>query len=161
MPPRQSKPDSSALTLLFKKHKTTVLLMLQSHESLELTKEKLLEALKMRGLNDINGDPIPDDSFDIEFGEPVDRADFEKGWKRLQADTPGQDQEDASKKNKGKGKNESVSLLEAGIENGHPIAFRFRKPNEDQNASLDMEIDDEDPGWDVIMPSYEDEDEEQ
>lgn len=134
--------------------------MLQSHESLDLAKEKLLEALKLRGLSDINGDPIPYDSFDIEFGEPVDRADFEKGWKLLRADAPGLDDEGVSKKDKGKGKNESMSLLEAGIENGHTIAFRFRKSNEDQNADLEMDID-EDPGWDVIIPSYEDEEEEE
>ncbi|KAJ5468353.1 hypothetical protein N7475_006105 [Penicillium sp. IBT 31633x] len=157
MPPKQSKPDSRALTLLFKKHKTTVLLMLPTHETLELAKEKLLEALKRRGLSEINGDLIPDDSFDIEFGEPVDRADLEKGWKRLQADAPGLDTEDATKKNKGKSNNGSVSLLEAGLENGHSIAIRFRKPSEGQNAGLDMDIDGEDLGWDVIMPSYEDE----
>jgi hypothetical protein len=145
-PPNQNQSDSRALTLLFKKHKTTVLLMMQPHVSLAIAKEKLLEALRARGLNDINGDPLPDDSFDIEFGEPVDRADYEKGWKPLQADTQDLDIDGGLKKNKGKSTNESPTLLEAGFENGHPIAFRFRKPSEGQN-----------PGWDVIMPSYEDE----
>ncbi|KAJ5130990.1 uncharacterized protein N7515_007029 [Penicillium bovifimosum] len=146
MPPKQQQSDSRALTLLFKKHKTTVFLMLQPHVSLETTKEKLLEALRARGLNDINGDPLPDDSFDIEFGELVDKSDYEKGWKLIQTDTPDLVIEGAPKKNKGKSTNESITLLEAGLENGHSIAFRFRKPGEG-----------EDPGWDVIMPSYEDE----
>ncbi|KAJ5551542.1 hypothetical protein N7535_000514 [Penicillium sp. DV-2018c] len=145
MPPKKLQNDSRALTLLFKKHKTTVFLMLQPHVSLETTKEKLLEGLRARGLNDINGDPLPDDSFDIEFGEPVDKSDYEKGWRLLQAETQGLEDEGSLKKNKGKSANESITLLEAGIENGHSIAFRFRKPNE------------EDPGWDVIMPSFEDE----
>ncbi|KAJ5384894.1 hypothetical protein N7517_002805 [Penicillium concentricum] len=142
MPPKQSKTDSRAVTILFKKHKTTVLLMLQPHESLDSTKERLLDALKSRDIKDINGDLLPDDSCNIEFGEPVDRVDLEKGWKRLQADV--------------KLQNESVTIMEAGLQNGHSIAFRFHKSSEGQNGGLDMDLDGEDPGWDVVMPTYED-----
>ncbi|OQE46696.1 hypothetical protein PENCOP_c001G06072 [Penicillium coprophilum] len=142
MPPKQSKTDSRAVTILFKKHKTTVLLMLQPHESLDFTKEKLLGALKSRDIKDLNGDLLPDDSCDIEFGEPVDRADLEKGWKRLQADV--------------KVQNESVTIMEAGLQNGQSIAFRFHKSSEDQDGGFDMDLDSEDPGWDVVMPTYED-----
>ncbi|KAJ5163252.1 uncharacterized protein N7500_005082 [Penicillium coprophilum] len=141
-PPKQSKTDSRAVTILFKKHKTTVLLMLQPHESLDFTKEKLLGALKSRDIKDLNGDHLPDDSCDIEFGEPVDRADLEKGWKRLQADV--------------KVQNESVTIMEAGLQDGQSIAFRFHKSSEDQDGGLDMDLDSEDPGWDVVMPTYED-----
>ncbi|KAJ5185027.1 hypothetical protein N7491_007104 [Penicillium cf. griseofulvum] len=129
MPPKQSKTDSRALTILFKKHKTTILLMLQPHESLDFSKERVLDALKSRGITDINGDLLPEDPCDIEFGEPVDRADLEKGWKRLQADV--------------KSQNESVTIMESGLQNGHSIAFRFHKSSED-------------PEWDVVMPTYED-----
>ncbi|KAJ6079415.1 hypothetical protein N7467_009168 [Penicillium canescens] len=156
MPPK-SKLDSSAATLFFKKHKTTVLLMLQTHESLDTAKEKLLEALNSRGVTDINGDPVPDDSFDIEFGVPMDRADLEKGWRRLDADAPELDEEGTTKKNKGKSKKEAVTLMAAGLENGHTVAFRFRKPNEGQD---EMDLDYEDPGWDVLIPTFDDEDEE-
>ncbi|KAJ5834700.1 hypothetical protein N7447_000726 [Penicillium robsamsonii] len=142
MPPKQSKTDSRAVTILLKKHKTTVLLMLQPHESLDFTKERLLDALKSRDIKNINGDVLPGDSCDIEFGEPVDRADPEKGWKRLQADV--------------KLQNESVTIMEAGLQNGHSIAFRFHKSSGDQNDGLDMDLDGEDPGWDVVMPTYED-----
>ncbi|CAI7581975.1 unnamed protein product [Penicillium glandicola] len=157
-PPKQSKTNSRAVTLLFKKHKTTVLLMLQPHESLEFIKEKLLHALKSRDVKAINGDLLPDDSSGIELGEPVDRADLEKGWKRLQADAPGIDDEGALKKNKGKPQNESVTLMEAGLQDGQSIAFRFHKSSEGQNGGLDMELDSDDPGWDVVMPIYLDED---
>ncbi|KGO40331.1 hypothetical protein PEX1_062490 [Penicillium expansum] len=142
MPPKQSKTDSRAVTILFKKHKTTVLLMLQPHESLKNTKSRLLDALKSREVTAINGDIVPDDSVEIEFGEPVDRADLEKGWKRLQVDAS---------------QNESVTIMEAGLQNGHSIAFRFKKSTESQNGGLDMDLDGEDPGWDVIIPSYEEE----
>ncbi|KAJ5500109.1 hypothetical protein N7453_009160 [Penicillium expansum] len=142
MPPKQSKTDSRAVTILFKKHKTTVLLMLQPHESLNNTKSRLLDALKSREVTSINGDIVPDDSVEIEFGEPVDRADLEKGWKRLQVDAS---------------QNESVTIMEAGLQNGHSIAFRFKKSTESQNGGLDMDLDGEDPGWDVIIPSYEEE----
>ncbi|KAJ5236356.1 hypothetical protein N7489_006447 [Penicillium chrysogenum] len=160
MPPRQSKTDSRSLTILFKKHKTTVLLMLQPHESLDFAKERLLDALQSREITNINGDVLPDDSCDIEFGEPVDRADAQKGWKRLQADAPEIDTEDVPKRNKGKSPKNSASIMEAGLQNGHSIAFRFHKSSEGQNGGLDMDLDGEDPGWDVVMPVYEDEPEE-
>ncbi|KAI3139054.1 uncharacterized protein N7518_006752 [Penicillium psychrosexuale] len=159
MPPKQSKTDSRAVTVLFKKHKTTILLMLQPHESLYFIKKRLLDALKSRNITNINGDIVPDSTSDVEFGEPVDRADLEKGWKRLQADVPGMDNEGAPKRNMNK--NDSPTVMEAGLENGYSIAFRFHKSTEDQNGGLDMDLDGEDPGWDVIMPTYEDEPEEQ
>ncbi|KAJ5615836.1 hypothetical protein N7537_000950 [Penicillium hordei] len=143
MPPKQSKTDSRAVTLLFKKHKTTVLLMLQPHEPLGFTKERLLGALKSREVTEINGDIVPDDSDDVEFGEPIDRADLEKGWKRL------------------KSQNESVTLMEAGLQNGHSVAFRFHKSTEGKNGGVDMDLDGEDPGWDVVMPTYNDEPQEE
>ncbi|KAJ5327098.1 hypothetical protein MYU51_008370 [Penicillium brevicompactum] len=155
MAPKQAKPDSRAATLFFKKHKTTVLLMLQTHETLESAKDNLLQALKSRSLNDINGDPVPDDSFDIELGVPVDRADLEKGWRSLEADDLVLDEESAPKKNKGKSKKQAPTLLEAGITDGNSIAFRFHKYNEAQNGDR-MDLDAEDPGWDVIVPSYAD-----
>lgn len=116
--------------------------MLQPHESLNNTKSRLLDALKSREVTAINGDIVPDDSVEIEFGEPVDRADLEKGWKRLQVDAS---------------QDESVTIMEAGLQNGHSIAFRFNKSTESQNGGLDMNLDGEDPGWDVIIPSYEEE----
>jgi hypothetical protein len=141
-----------------KKHKTTVLLIISLHETLDFAQEKLLQALKSRALHDINGDLIPDDSFDIEFGVPMDRTNLEKGWMRIETDPTGLDDESAPKKNKGKSKNGSPTLMELGIQNGHVIAFRFRKPDGENVHDGDLDV--EDPGWDVEIPSIEDMDEE-
>lgn len=153
-PPKQAKPDPRSCTLLFKKHKTTVLLSLQSHESVTSAKEKLLQALKSRHLSDINGDAVPDDPAQIELGVPVDRSDLEKGWMGLITEIPGE--EDGSKKNGGK-KNASDTLQAAGLQNGHSVAFRFRKTSAGDELETDMELND--PGWDVIIPSFDDEEE--
>ena len=134
--------------------------MLQPHESLHYTKKKLLDALESREITNINGDIVPESTSDVQFGEPVDRADLEKGWKRLQADIP-VDNEGAGKKNINKSQTDTRTVMEAGLQDGYSIAFRFYKSTEDQNGGLDMDLDGEDPGWDVVMPTYEDEPEEQ
>ncbi|KAF3386523.1 hypothetical protein F1880_000556 [Penicillium rolfsii] len=151
MPPKQAKADPRATTLLFKKHKTTVLLSLQSHEPLTAAKEKLLEALQSRNVTDVNGDPVPSDPTLIELGVPVDRSDLEKGWKLLQTDE--------AKATAGK-KASSGTILAAGLASGHLVAFRFRKPGDvPASDEVDGDIELNDPGWDVVMPSFDDEEE--
>ncbi|KAJ5174902.1 uncharacterized protein N7482_000779 [Penicillium canariense] len=153
MPPKQAKPDSRASTLLFKKHKTTVLLSLQPHEPLTAVKEKLLEALKSRNMLEINGDPLPSDSTLIEFGVPVDRSDREKGWRLLQGDGEVTTNTAAKKASSG-------TLLAAGLDNGHSVAFRFRKPGDaPEGDEPDPDIERDDPGWDVMIPSFDDDEE--
>jgi hypothetical protein len=153
-PPKQAKPDSRATTLLFKKHKSTILLSLQPHEPLTAVKEKLLEALKSRNMIEINGEPIPSDSALIDFGVPVDRSDLEKGWKLLQTDGG-----DTSKSTAGK-RASSGTVLAAGLDNGHLVAFSFRKPGDvPANDEDDADIDSNDPGWDVVIPTFDDEEE--
>lgn len=157
-PPKQAKVDSRACTLLFKKHKTTVLLSLQPHESLTSAKEKLLQAIKSRKLLEINGDAIPNDPAEIELGVPVDRGDVEKGWMRLATEVSGGDDGATTKKSTGKSKNASDTLQVAGLQNGYSVAFRFRKPDEAAVADeFDTNLDIQDPGWDVIIPSFDDE----
>lgn len=154
----QSKPDPLSWTLLFKKHKTTVLLMLLSQETLANTKNALLEALKARGLTEINGDPLPEESSDIEFGVAVDKNDLEKGWTQLEADAPELgDAEEAPRRNAGKKSNGSISLQAANLRNGQSLAFRFKKHGGGDNIDIDQEL--EDPGWDVVVPKFDDEEE--
>lgn len=156
-PPNQAKSDSRSCTLLFKKHKTTVLLSLQPHEPLTSGKEKLLGALASRGLRDINGDAIPNDPAEIELGVPVDKSDLEKGWMRLATDIPSQKDEGAAKKTTAKPKS-TATVQAAGLQNGSSVAFRFRKPTEEAvGDELDTDLDLNDPGWDVIIPSFDDE----
>jgi hypothetical protein len=156
-PPKQGKSDSRSCTLLFKKHKTTVLLSLQPHESLTSAKEKLLGALASRGLQDINGDAIPTDPAEVELGVPVDKSDLEKGWMRLSSDIPGQDEDAAAKKTTAKSK-AAETLQAVGLQNGSPVAFRFRKPTEAAvGDEFDADLELTDPGWDVVIPSFDDE----
>lgn len=144
------------MTLLFKKNKTTILLSLQPHEQLLTVKEKLLRALKERDVREINGDPVPNDSTEIDFGMPIDRSDLDKGWTRLKTSTSSE----------GSGNKSSRALagtiLDAGLGEGNWVAFRFRKPEiaeetgEDEIArSLDLD----DPSWDVVVPRFDDEEE--
>ncbi|PYH90040.1 hypothetical protein BO71DRAFT_362232 [Aspergillus ellipticus CBS 707.79] len=152
-----SHPDPSNWTLFFKKHKTTVLLMLPGSETIANTKEALFKALQSRDLKYINGDPVPENASEIEFGVPLDRNDLEKGWTRLE--TPEFDDEDAPKRGAGKKRAGALTLELAEIRNGQPIAFRFRKSKEEDTAeTVDLELDDS--GWDVIIPSLDDEEEE-
>lgn len=156
--PPQSQPDPLSLTLLFKKHKTTVLLMLPSTSTIATTKELLLRSLQSRGLQEINGDVIPDDASNIEFGVPVDKNDLEKGWTSLEPDVP---QELLTKSAGRKSAVGQGTLQAAELKNGQSIAFRFRKRGAEDHAQDDTVDDLEDPGWDVILPKYEEEEEEE
>lgn len=109
-------------------------------------KEKLLQALKAREVREINGDPIPEDPALIELAIPVDRSELEKGWTCLVKADPTIKEGVAT----GTG-NTGNTVLSAGLENGHMVAFRFRKADE---------VEKEDGDWDVIIPSFDDEEEE-
>lgn len=152
------KTDPSSLTLLFKKHRTTVLLMLPPHESITTAKETLLKALQDRGIKEINGDLVPEDHTDIELGIPVDKNDLEKGWTRLENEIPELENGGTSKRGAGK----KINLKAADLRSGQSIAFRFRKPREqtDKEGDLDIDLDLDDSGWDVVLPSLDDEEEE-
>ncbi|BCR85294.1 uncharacterized protein ACHE_20752S [Aspergillus chevalieri] len=160
-----SNPDPLSWTLLFKKHKTTVLLMLLPQESITNTKTALLNALKARGLTEINGDPLPEDASDIEFGVAVDKNDLEKGWTRLEVGGPDFAEEEESKKNAGKKASGSISLQGVDLRNGQSIAFRFKKLVDGEKAvkkdgeDIDIDLELEDPGWDVVVPKFDDEEE--
>ena len=135
-------------TLRFKQHKTTVLLFAQQSQSFDSIKCDLLDAIKARGIEDINGNALPSDPKDIEFGVPRDKYDISKGWVPLDIPEVG----DVDTKGKGVKKDSVLngSPLGAGLKDGAMLAFRFTKgPVEDG-----MDVDDE---WDVIIPSYDDE----
>ncbi|GKZ34121.1 hypothetical protein AbraIFM66950_004260 [Aspergillus brasiliensis] len=159
-----SQPDPLSWTLLFKKHQTTVLLMLPPSETIATAKETLLKALKSREIQEINGDAVPEDPSQIEFGVAVDKNDLEKGWTRLEAEVPAFDDDNAPKRGAAKKSAGALTLQAAELRNGQPIAFRFRKHKVASEEGLteemiDLELDD--PGWDVIVPSFDDEEEEE
>ena len=171
---QQSKPDPRSWTLLFKKHKVTVVLMLLPHDTIATAKEALLKALHARGLKEINGDSVPESPAEIEFGIAVDKNDLDKGWTRLEKDTPTLGKKESSSTKRGAASSKknnsgsSVSLQAADLRNGQPVAFRFRSSlelkeesrqdgNQPDLDNIDLEF--EDPGWDVIVPSLDDEEE--
>ncbi|KAL2013061.1 hypothetical protein VTN00DRAFT_586 [Thermoascus crustaceus] len=132
--------------------------MLPANESIASTKEILLKALKSRGLKEINGDPVPDDPSEIEFGVPVDKNELDKGWTRLDVEMPELAGGGVTKKGVvGKKNGGNVTLQAADIKDGQPVAFRFRKPRDDSKDKDELELELEDPGWDVIVPSLDDE----
>ena len=159
----QSKPDPLSWTLLFKKHKITVLLMLPPQETIINTKAALLQTLQARGVTEINGDQLPEDASNIEFGVAVDRNDLEKGWTRLEAETHEFADTEIPRKNAGKKSSDSTGLQGADLRNGQSVAFRFRKNGEEavkkDGEELDIDLDAEDPGWDVVVPKFDDEEE--
>lgn len=129
--------------------------MLPAQESIQSTKEKLHGALKARGLLQINGDLIPEDPSELEFGIPIDRNELEKGWIRL--DAPAEENGDSASKKPGAGRPKKSSLTDSlqavNIRDGQAIAFRFRKTAHGEDEDADFE----DPGWDVLVPSLDDE----
>ncbi|KAE8146435.1 hypothetical protein BDV25DRAFT_50761 [Aspergillus avenaceus] len=151
------QPDPSSWTLSFKKHKTTVLLMLPPSEPITTAQARLLEALRSRGLTDINGDPVPEDSSDIELGVAIDKSDLAKGWIKLELQAP-QFEDEAPRRGAGKKAAAPLSLQAAELKNGQAVAFRFRKESPEAQSTdelIDAEL--EDPGWDVVLPTLEEE----
>lgn len=136
------KIDSSLWTLRFKQHKTTILLYAYPGQSFTSIKKDLLDAISSTGLKAIDGHDLPSDPEDVILGVPIDKNDIDRGWKELLI--PEADNEIDAHKSK-KVKKDSIfnsSPLGAGLKDGAMIAFRFKA--------------DEEEGFDVIMPTYED-----
>ncbi|KAF3483862.1 uncharacterized protein GIQ15_03186 [Arthroderma uncinatum] len=145
-------------TLRFKNHNVTVLLLISPVEPFDSIKTSLLEALNSRGIKEINGKVVPDDAADIEFGVPLDRNNLEKGWQPLAIRSEG------AGKAAGKGKSTvfNSSPQGADLRDSQAVAFRFRKPSErDASKDGDLDMDLDEPGWDVLVPTYDDEDDEE
>lgn len=136
--------------------------MLPAQESIHTTKEKLHSALKSRGITEINGDPVPEDPVDIEFGVPINRNELEKGWVRLDLQVEeNSDSEAVTTKKASAGRPKKNTLSESlqglSIRDGQAVAFRFRKASsKNENDEMDENV--EDSAWDVVIPSLDDED---
>lgn len=123
------------------------MLLCSQTQSFASIRNELLTALRTRGINEIHGEPVPEDSEDIVLGVPLDKKNLEKGWVNLEI--PEFDEGDA--KRKGGVKKGSVfnqSPLGAGLGDGDMLAFRFRKEAKDE-----MELDED---WDVTLPRLDD-----
>ncbi|WEW58924.1 hypothetical protein PRK78_004392 [Emydomyces testavorans] len=153
-----SKPSPLSWTLRFKNHNITVLLLVSPAEPFKKIKETLLKALKIRGIKEINGISIPQDSSEIEFGLPVDRNNLEKGWVLLELPT---ELKGVKRDAAGTKKNAiSDSPQGADLRDSQAVAFRFRAAKSTEATEDEAGMDIDDPGWDVLIPTYDDEDEE-
>lgn len=146
-------------TLLFKKHNVTILLLVSSVQTIASVKETLLHALKARKITEINGEPVPDSTSKIELGVPIDRSDLSEGWKKLEV--PAQGTKDGDKKRVVGGKKSVLNLTVQGadIKDSQALAFRFRDAAEDDKEKDELEVQLDDPGWDVIVPEYDSDEE--
>ncbi|KAK2757030.1 hypothetical protein FQN54_004999 [Arachnomyces sp. PD_36] len=143
-------------TLLFKKNKVTILLLLSPSQTIASVKETLLKALKSREITEIAGEPVPESAAGIELGVPIDRNDLERGWQKLEV--PAQGVKDGDKKRVAGGKDSilNTTLNGAHIKDAQSLAFRFREvTGDDKEDELEQQSDD--PGWDVLIPTYDDE----
>ncbi|KAL8730971.1 MAG: hypothetical protein Q9181_004484 [Wetmoreana brouardii] len=146
-------PNPQYLTLRFKKHKITILLFVSARDTIDSIKQKLLDTLKATAVSQINGDLLPSKPDDIIFGVLIDKNDPSQGWVGLEIPEV---EDDAGKKGTTKNSVLNKTPLGAGLKDGSVLAFKFRGEGSSGDG---MNI--EDGGWDVIMPSFDDEDEAQ
>ncbi|OAL20403.1 hypothetical protein AYO22_08897 [Fonsecaea multimorphosa] len=160
-------PTPDMITLLFKCHKsTTALSVLPTRPFIEI-KALLLAALESRNLKTLpdSSAPLPEDPEELEFGVLADKKDPSKGW--IPLDMKEQEITGAKGNKKKVGGKSSIlnsNPLAAGLGDGAWIAYRLKVKHKEpqvededhESGTPDVEID-EDPGFDVILPSFEDE----
>ena len=112
-------------------------------------KENLLEAIKSTRISAVNGNPIPSKAEDVILGVPIEKNDPSQGWINLEIPEL---EDDGSKKGGKKPNVLNATPIGAGLKDGMTLAFKFRK---DVSEVDDMDIDDNE--WDVVMPTFEDE----
>ncbi|KAL8811679.1 MAG: hypothetical protein Q9223_001480 [Gallowayella weberi] len=143
------KPSPQQLTLRFKCHKTTILLLVSPHESLSSVKEKLLKAIKATQVVEINGQPLPSDPDHVIFGVPADPNEPNGPWIELEIPEP---EDNTRKKGSKKPGVLNATPTGAGLKDGSVLAFRFQDEATDAD---DLGMDKQ--KWDVIMPTFDDE----
>ncbi|KAJ9645618.1 uncharacterized protein PV06_07708 [Exophiala oligosperma] len=166
--PLAELPTPEMITLLFKCHKSTTVLSILPDTPFSEIKTLLLSALRSRNVTTLpNTDtPLPQDPEQLELGVLADKKDASKGWVPLMI----KEQEFKGAKGSKKKIGGEASVLNespsgAGLNDGTWIAYRFnakQKMSEDvdmveADGNSDMDFA-EDPDWDVIIPSFDDED---
>lgn len=175
-------PQPSHITLLFRHHKSAVFLSVSPNQPFSTVKQLLLSAMQARGISSLSSPtaptnkptPLPTEPDDIELGILIDKKDAAKGWTLL---TPGSSSASglSSKALKKKAAAAAPSSAKpdgdidtpagAGLTDGSWLAYRVKQglekeePSVDENGDVDVEMN-EDQGWDVVLPSFEEEEEE-
>jgi hypothetical protein len=158
-------PSPLHITLLFKCARHTVLLSVLPSTSFSEIGSLLLLALQARNITSIADTPVPspDQGDQVEFGIPKDKKDLKKGFVSL--DLAGKVLADGKGGKRKSGGNKSAPTENpagAGLVDGSILAFRFK--SQADVVMQEEEDDDEvngpdDPGWNVELPRYEDEEE--
>jgi len=162
-------PTPDTITLLFKCHKSTTALSVLPTKPFTEIKPLLLAALQSRNVTTLPNTemPLPEDPEELELGVLADKKDASKGWvpmyiKEQELSGP----KGTKKKVGGKDSVLNQSPLGAGLSDGAWVAYRIKvqqkqpvvEHDDSETGSPDVEMDmDEDPGFDVIIPSFEDE----
>lgn len=162
-------PSADTITLLLKCHKSTTLLSVLPTKPFAEIKVLLLAALQSRGLTTLPNSisPLPENADDLEFGVLADKKDASKGWVLLEIKEQEVTGSKGGKKRVG-GKNSILNdnPVGAGLSDGSWIAYRLRVPSKEGQAE-EQELEEGTPeidiiaevGWDVVIPSFDDEEE--
>ncbi|KIV97372.1 hypothetical protein PV10_01130 [Exophiala mesophila] len=161
-------PTSDSITLLFKHDKSTTLLSVLPATPLVEIKALLVAALRSRNITTFPNSPtsLPEDAEDLEFGILVDKKDPSQGWVSLETSGDDNSSKGNKKKTGGKGTTKTQDPIGVGLTDGCWLAYRLKStsPSKSQDhgdtepASTEVEIE-EDPGWNVVLPSFDDENE--
>jgi hypothetical protein len=152
-------PASKIWTLRLKSGKHTVILFADPSQSLRSLKQNLLDALRETApSNKLDDVPIPTSIDEVELAKPVDQLDVRKGWNAIggpkssdtSEDELAEDDSEVKSKTKAKRKTRDVNLKSLGIKENHVLAFRFTGAEDDETFG------DDDLGWKVDIPFYED-----
>ncbi|KIW70093.1 hypothetical protein PV04_02399 [Phialophora macrospora] len=160
-------PTPDMITLLFKCYKSTVALSVLPTTPFTEIKPLLLGALQSRNIDTLpNSDtPLPEDPEDLEFGVLADKKDASKGWVPIAI----REQEVTGPRGTKKKVGGKESVLNhtprgAGLSDGAWIAYRVKPERKEPKVEADDQLEgtpnfdiEEDAGFDVVIPSFEDE----
>lgn len=153
--PPVTQPTPSHLTLLLKHARSTTVLSAVPDTPLSTLKQQLLQVLSARNISHLPGTltPLPSSPSDLELGVLIDKHEPQKGW--VSTESMSALASSKNSKKKVKGAVETVGDLE--LKDGGWIAYRIRGPpigGDDEDEEIEAV---EDPGWNVEIPSFDDE----
>jgi hypothetical protein len=154
VPQTFENPKPHMWTLRFKHHKTTIFLFVDQQQPFSSIRADLLSTLKKRGVAELDGQDLPEDPEDLILGVPLNKNNPRKGWIALHIPaTTARDGKGEAVSTGGKKSVLNETPLGAGLKDGAMLAFKIRKngPQADDGSDLD------DNEWDVLTPSYDDE----
>lgn len=166
-PDLASLPTPQHLTLLFKHAKSTTVLSVLPRIPLSEVKRTLLEILRSRNITTFPGTTraLPSKPSDLEFGILADRRDPTKGFVYAEDRSALAHIGASSKKKAGAAKKDGPieTFADLDLKDGAWVAYRLKTETLDlgDEGAEDMDVDvSGDAGWNVVVPSYDEEEQE-